>query len=1355
MKLIKLYKNRGDFVKKARKSTALILSAAVFLFAILAFSHSIISDYTIEKRESTADAFRSSLSSLYGKYDKTVDNEDAHGRFALRRIIVSDYDGKDYGAVDKAVDRRHNFALLQYNTQEDAEKAYNAMIADGHIADPDGVGTLSSYSDRGSTYPFGSNTVGTVKYMNNFRMEKEEVTVALIDTPVMLSHPDLKNRFVNSGYDYSADGLSNADYDKKMQGDYYAHGTFVAGVLADNTMNNVKILPYKVVAYGASNFKASAVIAAINDAVDRGVSVISISLSTASSPSSFRTAVQNAVNKGVCVCVAAGNDNEELMYEYPACSPGAITVSALNKACTSLASYSNYGREIDFCAPGSNIKSTVPTASGGGYDEKSGTSFSAPYLAAVCADIKSMDKGLSRDEVYGILCDFASDLGDKGYDTYYGNGCLNIADMTYKKEGVYSYSLPQGVLNLYQSEDYTQATQPWKLFAPRMIKVNAPDSMDTIGSYSFYNMERAQFNIPSTVNSVGDYAFYGCKQLNDFTFDETVRYVGICAFSQLGEQFVINGYSNTPAEAYCKAEKIQFHSLGCRHNYVVNIVDPVDDTAGYTEYTCTACGDYYIGEYIEPKLIDSGVCGENITYELYDTGRLNLNGFGDMYDYSAMPAPWFENRRTVKIINASKEIRSVSAFAFYDCTNAYELRGFSDAYTVTQSGLYSSDGKTLVLALSKNNEYVMPDSVENLNANAFLMCLNAKITFNGNFTVSSNIVYDSGNAIVMALSAFNQAELVLDDNITIKEYAFILTKAPDKLRANSADIVFEEKCVGYYYDGTLQQTALSLYGYDDISASAYAAENDFRFVSLNSGQCGEDILWHYDLDSKTLTLSGSGAMYYYGKALLVPWCEYFSEIENLVIDERITYLSDYAFYACDKLTNVVMPLSLDAPANDTVWSKCTSIRSITLTLGSGYMADYGLSEDSNMLYTYTPWYLSRRSITDFHLDENVKYIGDYAFRNCTAVQNITLKSCEYIGECAFLACSALKSFTNYSHSTEIADYALFAYMVKDSYRFYAFPVLYAYSDSTAKDYCDKFGCNFEAVGCTHSRGFLLVDEIPSCCFDTMAKYHCRDCGLYLYEEFVQNETKGHYVKGVLKNADAQPIKNADVYIDGNLSAVTNSNGIFVCSNVLCGEYDVCFKKKDCTFAQSTLTLNRHNILAQNEFLYGNYVGETAINGFDYAYARKKGIPDTQLFNFGQTDADLAPAFTVEYELQPLPSAVITENKQNEQVEYRRDFVADIDFTTDYFVTECGFIYGKDMSADMLTLENVGRKNENSNVVKKTVTAENPDILSSQHTLNYGASAMQGTVSARFYIKYSNGVQSYVSYSNINSYTYGR
>lgn len=1338
-----------------KKLSAFILSFAVIVSLLFVLSHSFIPNHTIENDDKSEVSYRQQLASLYTKYDKEITPENTKSKFALRRIIVSDYKNNDYGAVDKAVDSKNHFALLQYDTEESAEKAYQKMIADGRIADPDGFGMLNSYSDRGSTYPFGSNTVGTVKYMNNYRMAKEDVTVALIDTAVMLNHPDLKSRFVNSGYDYSADGLTNADYDKKMQGTYYAHGTFVAGVIADNTLNNVKILPYKVVAHGASNFKASAVISAINDAVDKGVSVISISLSTASSPSSFKTAVQNAVNKGICICVAAGNDNEELMYEYPACSPGAITVSALNKNCTALASYSNYGKEIDFCAPGSSIKSTIPTATGGGYDEKSGTSFSAPYLAAVCANIKSVDKNLSRDEVYNVIRDFAVDLGDKGYDTYYGNGLLNISDITYKQEGTYSYSIPQGVLNLYRSVDYTQSTQPWKLFASRLIEVNLDSSIDRIGSYSFYNMQRAEFNIVNPLKAVGDYAFCGCKMLNNFSFDETVEYVGTGSFAQIGEQFVINGYSNTPAETYCLSEQISFNSLGCRHNYVVNIVDPVDDKAGYTEYTCTACGDYYIGAYIEPELIDSGVCGENITYELYDTGRMNLIGFGDMFDYSTMPAPWFENRKNIKIINASKEINAVSEFAFYDCTNVYELRGFSDVYVVNQSGLYSADCKTLVLALSKNNEYVMPDTVENCSAAAFLMCPNVKITFNSNFSVLANIVYDNNNAIVMALAAFNDAEFVIDNHITIKKYAFILTKAPDKLRVNSADVVFEEKCVGYYYDGGLQKAVLTIFGYDDISASVYADENGFTFTSLNSGQCGEDILWHYDLDSKALTLSGSGAMYYYNKAALVPWSEYFSEIESLVIDDRITYLSDYSFYACDKLESVTMPLSIDAPANETTWNNCTHIKSLTLTLGTGYMADYGLNDKDTMPYAFTPWYFSRHSITDFKLDENVKYIGDYTFRNCLAIQSITLNGCSYIGECAFFACSGLKSFTNYSHDTVISDYALFSYKVKDEYRFYNFPVLYAYSDSSSKDYCEKFGCNFTPIGCTHSRGFLVKDEIPSCCFDTTAQYYCKDCGSYLYEEFVQNEVKGHYVKGILKNAEAQPIKNADVYIDGKLSAVTNSNGVFVCRNVLCGEYDVQFKKKDCIFAQSKLTVNRHNILAQNEFLYGNYVGEPAINGFDYAFARKKEISDTELFNFGVTNGDIAPAFTVEYEVQKLPSAVITENTQNEQVEYRRDFIADIDFTTDFIVSECGFIYGKDMSSDMLTLENVGKANKNGNVVKQMVTAGHLNIQSAQQILNYGASAMQGTVSARFYIKYSNGVDQYVSYSNVNSYTYGR
>ena len=87
-------------------------------------------------------------------------------------------------------------------------------------------------------------------------------------------------------------------------------------------------------------------------------------------------------------------------------TPGVITVSALNSNLTGIASYSNYGAEVDFCAPGSSVNSAIPNTDGSsGYASYSGTSFSAPYVAAVCANIKSMNTDLTKAQVYDIMTD--------------------------------------------------------------------------------------------------------------------------------------------------------------------------------------------------------------------------------------------------------------------------------------------------------------------------------------------------------------------------------------------------------------------------------------------------------------------------------------------------------------------------------------------------------------------------------------------------------------------------------------------------------------------------------------------------------------------------------------------------------------------------------------------------------------------------------------------------------------------------------------------------------------------------------------------------------------------------------------
>ena len=73
-----------------------------------------------------------------------------------------------------------------------------------------------------------------------------------------------------------------------------------------------------------------------------------------------------------------------------------------------------------------------------------------------------------------------------------------------------------------------------------------------------------------------------------------------------------------------------------------------------------------------------------------------------------------------------------------------------------------------------------------------------------------------------------------------------------------------------------------------------------------------------------------------------------------------------------------------------------------------------------------------------------------------------------------------------------------------------------------------------------------------------------------------------------------------------------------------------------------------------------------------------------------------------------------------------------------------------MSNDMLYLDKVGTANNENFVVKSAVIEGNSD----KKAILYGSKSMTGTVSARFYMKYTNGVKEYIYYSDVSSYTYG-
>lgn len=1329
-------------MKKNKKFTAMFLCFALVISAFFIGGIAVDGDVNSVMKQNNEN-FRADLTSIYQKYDGDLSEVDTDDEFALRRLILSDYDGNDYGACETAVDKNHSLAILQYDTESAAQAAYEQIKADGHIVDADAVASLDEY-DKGQMHPLGSDTVGTSTYMNNYAMGYDDVIVAVIDTAIMTEHPDLAGRFYSTGYDFSSDGFDNADYKGCLDGTYYYHATFVAGIIANNTPDNVKLLPYKVVENGGNDGTVSAIIASINDAVDNDADVISLSISSAGSANAFENAVNNALSNGVCLCASAGNKSTDIS-SYPALTPGTITVTALNSTCSGISSYSSFGSCVDFAAPGTKINSCIPTADGGGYDTKSGTSYSTPYIAAVCADIKSINNNFTKDEVYSIICDFAVDFGDEGFDDYYGNGVPCLSNMVYTDGKYYSYSVPQGVLDVYESVDYTAETQPWALFADKLVTVNISNDVKSIGSYSFYNMSSAQFNKAETYNSVGDYAFYACKNLSEFTFDIDVSYVGTCAFKEISDTFVINGYRNTPAEICARTDGITFNALGCKHNYIMDIIDPDGETEGYTVYTCSVCGDTYTGAYIEPVLISSGQCGESLTYTLYNTGKLNINGTGDMYDYITEPAPWKEYSENVNIINITGDVSSISPFAFYNCKYINEFRSSSSAYCVIDKSLYSADGSRLICAVnSSDGSYTMPDGVTDFNATAFLGSYNVSIIPNSNFRIESSVVYDNNGNIVMALPSYKTVVLTINDAVKVNDYAFILTEYPTSVRVYSTAAELGKYSLGYHYDNGFISNGLVYYGYVDAQAYQYALENNFETNLLNTGDCGENVSWHYNVDSNTLTVSGSGDMTKYTTAASVPWYDYMSEIKSIVISDNIGYLSSYAFYNAVNVESVTMPLSVSAPLGQTTWYGCSNIKKIKLTYGTGYMDDYGTT-NSAKIYTYTPWYISRGSLTLLSVDSDVQYIGAYAFRGCTAIKTLTLNDCPSIGKYAFYDCSGIIAFINYSRETVYGTNCLFKYSTDTELT----GTLYGCSDSTTKDYADTLGCTFVSLGCNHSRGYSSDGERPSCCYDSNVIYSCKDCGEYMYEEYVYASSSGHYVKATVKTTAGNAIPDAEVYIDGELAAVTNSSGKFVVDNVLCEiNHTVEIKKHGFTIASAAVNTNQSNRNGILSLKYGNFIADGAVNGKDYAYALKNGFDDINILDYGKIAGE-SVVINTKYSNQSTPSTNMYVEQSDSSVRTAL-FYSDVSLGNEYIIQDCGYVYGKNMDDNMLTLENVGMKNSDGYTVKKLATTINENTKS----LTYSSSTSTGKLSARYYIIYTNGVKTYTYYSDICTYVLG-
>jgi len=327
----------------------------------------------------------------------------------------------------------------------------------------------------------------------------EDVTVAIVDTGVDYTHPDLTDQFgANKG-----DDPAGGDNDPRAPSGEN-HGTHVAGIASASTNNNTGIAGMSnsrllaCRALGGGRGSISDIASSIRYATNNGADIINMSLGGGGYNQTLKDAVSYALNNGALPICAAGNSGNRGV-SYPAKYDECVAVSAVDSN-ENLASFSQYGPDCDVAAPGVDVLSTWNDSP---YNSISGTSMACPAASGVAALGKAADADLGPNELRARLKNTAVDIGLS--DEEQGAGRVDAANIVAAGDG----GGGGGGGNDSPSADF--AIDPSEPTVGDTVTFDASGSTDPDGSISSYQWDFGDGSTGSgqttshTYGEAGDY----------------------------------------------------------------------------------------------------------------------------------------------------------------------------------------------------------------------------------------------------------------------------------------------------------------------------------------------------------------------------------------------------------------------------------------------------------------------------------------------------------------------------------------------------------------------------------------------------------------------------------------------------------------------------------------------------------------------------------------------------------------------------------------------------------------------------------------------------------------------------------
>lgn len=536
-------------------------------------------------------------------------------------------------------------------------------------------------------------------------------------------------------------------------------------------------------------------------------------------------------------------------------------------------------------------------------------------------------------------------------------------------------------------------------------KIALPEGLEEIHSRAFSGAAVEDINLPLSLRSIADDAFDRKPSrlsviLGSWAFDWAVAKGWMQAVPELamGETQLILAPQEertllfTAPETGCYRLTDDSRSTRCYSSVRTlsgGYRDGIDNDAGQSTYFELEAGEriqvkiscYASAETVtrltvsrfertHAAVVDSGTCGDSLTWSLRADDTLVIEGSGAMTDYAwDSSAPWrkysldysdylFKIRR----VEIAEGVLSIGKEAFSDC---------ADLERISLPDSLQSIGEFAFRDCELLDEVTLPAGLTALGDSAFIRCSSLR-----------ELAFPRGIAAIPPYA--------LKECISLTRVS--LPAGVQSIGASAFYGCYNLETVAFAGTGA-QAAAITIGpGNNGLSELPWTCTSgSFAYSFPTSGSCGPSLTWSVS-DNGTLTIAGSGAMDDFD--MDPPWEDHSAEITTVRFSGNVAAMSENAFQRLVNLRSVAIPGTMQSVASD-AFLYCSSLKRVVL--GEGIQRIEGLS------------FMDCDSLEELVLPASLTYIDACAFANCPKLKDIY-----YAGSSAQAAAITIDRYNEYA-----------------------------------------------------------------------------------------------------------------------------------------------------------------------------------------------------------------------------------------------------------------------------------------------------------------------------------------------------